>query len=220
MLRRFYELRKEIKVAMVELEQEFEFSDDELKKINAFSPMEMTVQYLCKDKADLLLTENVVMFTLKKLRHLDTKISKALQEKFQIRVQERQNTELIHLLKYLRSSNYLDEYQDHFGNKISKTKITALAISLLKRLYPQSPYNQENFEGELVTTKSGQPDQAPKVMTLFEEFVLFFESENHEFEVISAQEESRSKIVKKEMSLFEATKKRDLKILRSCITHC
>ena len=217
MLRRFYELRKEIKVAMVELEQEFEFFDDELKKINklcaALSPMEMAVEYLCKDKADLLLTENVVMFTLKKLRDLDTKISKALQEKFQIRVQERRNTELIHLLKYLRSSNYLDEYQDHFGNKISKTKIAALAISLLKRLYPQSPYNhveedQENFEGELVTTKSGQPDQAPKVMTLFGEFVSFLESENHEFEAISAQEESRLKIVKKEMSLFEATKKR------------
>ena len=90
-------------------------------------------------------------------------------------------------LKYLMSSNYLDEYQDYFGNKISKTKIAALAISLLKRLYPQSPYNnveedQENVEGELVTTKSGQPDQAPKVMTLSEEFVSFLESENHECE--------------------------------------
>ena len=82
MLRRFYELRKEIKVAMVELEQEFEFSDDELKKINelceALAPMEMAVEYFCKDKADLLLAENVVMFTLKKLRDLDTKISEAL----------------------------------------------------------------------------------------------------------------------------------------------
>ena len=68
--------------------------------------------------------------------------------------------------------------------------------------------DQENVEDELVTTKSGQPDQAPKVMTLSEEFVSFLESENHECEAISAQEESRSQIVKKEMSLFEATKKR------------
>ena len=67
--------------------------------------------------------------------------------------------------------------------------------------------DQENVEYELVTTKSGQPDQAPKVMTLSEEFVSFLESENHECEAISAQEESRSQIVKKEMSLFEATKK-------------
>ena len=34
MLRCFYELRKEIKLVMVELEQEFEFSNDELKRIN------------------------------------------------------------------------------------------------------------------------------------------------------------------------------------------
>ena len=105
-------------------------------------------------------------------------------------MQERRNTELIHLLKYLRSYNHLDEYQDHFGNKINKTKIAALAISLLKRLYPQSPYNhveenQENVEGELITTESGQPDQAPKVMTLSEEFVSFLKSENHECEAIS-----------------------------------
>ena len=63
-------------------------------------------------------------------------------------------------------------------------------------------------EGKLVTTKSGQPDQAPKVMTLSEEFASFLENEIHECEDISAQEESRSQIVKKEMSLFEATKKR------------
>ena len=96
MLQRFYKLHKEIKVAMDQLEQEF--SNDELKKINklceALALMEKAVKYLCKDKADLLLAKNVVMFTLKKVRDLDTKISKALQEKFQILVQERQNTEL------------------------------------------------------------------------------------------------------------------------------
>ena len=213
MLQCFYELCKEIKVAMVQLEQEFEFSDDELKKINelceARAPMEMAVDYFCKDKADLLLAENVIMFTLKKLRDLETKISKALQKIFQTRVQERRNP-----LKYLRFSNYLGEYRDHFGNKISKTKIAALAISFLKRLYPQSSYNhveedQENVEGELVTTESsGQPDQAPKIMTLSEEFVLFLDKKNHECEAISTQEESRSHIVKKETSLFEATNKR------------
>ena len=61
-------------------------------------------------------------------------------------------------------------------------------------------------EVKLVTTKSGQPDQAPKVITLSEEFASFLENEIHECEAISAQEESRSQIVKKEMSLFEATK--------------
>ena len=127
MLRRFYELRKEIKVAIVQLEQEVEFSDDELKKISelceALAPMEMAVDYLCKNKADLLLAENVIVFTLKKLRDLDTKIFMSLKEKFQIRMQERRNPQLIHLLKYLRSSNYLDSIRTILETKLVKPKL-------------------------------------------------------------------------------------------------
>ena len=78
---------------MAQLGQKLEFSNDQLKKINelckALAPIEMAVDYLCKDEADLLLAENVAMYTLKKLRDLDTKITKVLQEKFQIQVQER-----------------------------------------------------------------------------------------------------------------------------------
>ena len=56
--------------------------------------------------------------------------------------------------------------------------------------------DQENVEGEFITTESGQPDPAPKVITLSEEFVSFLESKNYECEAILAQEESRSQIVK------------------------
>jgi len=82
MLRRFYELRKEIKVAMMQLEQEFEFSNDELEKIKelceALASIEMVVEYLCTENADLLLAEKVVVFTLKKLREQGAEMSKDL----------------------------------------------------------------------------------------------------------------------------------------------
>ena len=55
----------------------------------------------------------------------------------------------------------------------------------------------EEAQENVVTTKSGQPDQVPRVLTLSEEFVSFLESENHECEAISAQEENRSQSVKK-----------------------
>ena len=54
--------------------------------------------------------------------------------------------------------------------------------------------DQEGVEGELVTTESGQPHQALKVMTLSEEFDTFLESEIHECEAISAQDENRLKL--------------------------
>jgi len=68
MLKRFYELRKEVKIAMVQLEQHFDISDEELVRIrelcDALAPIEMAVEYLCKD-ADLLLAEKVTEFAAK-----------------------------------------------------------------------------------------------------------------------------------------------------------
>ena len=55
-LQRFYELRKEIKVAMVQLDREFDFSSIELDKIkelcDALALIKLAVEYLCKNNAD------------------------------------------------------------------------------------------------------------------------------------------------------------------------
>ena len=48
MLQRFYEVCKEVKIAMIHLEQEFDVSDKELEKIkelfDAVAPIEMIVE--------------------------------------------------------------------------------------------------------------------------------------------------------------------------------
>ena len=71
MLKRFCELRKEVKIAMVQLDQHFDISDEELARIkelcDALAPIEMAVEYHCKKDADLLLAEKVTEFTTKKL---------------------------------------------------------------------------------------------------------------------------------------------------------
>ena len=69
MLKRFYELRKEVKIAMVQLEQLFDISDEELVRIKelryAPAPIEMAVECRCKEDAGLLLAEKVTEFTAK-----------------------------------------------------------------------------------------------------------------------------------------------------------
>ena len=61
MLKRFYELRKEVKIAMVQLDQRFDISEEEVVRIpelcDALAPIEMAVEYLCREDADLLLAE-------------------------------------------------------------------------------------------------------------------------------------------------------------------
>ena len=131
-----------------------------------------------------------------------------LVEVFQARVRERRNPERIHLLKYLKNPDFVDENQeDQFGIKIRKTKITALATSLLQRLYHQG--NTE--ENEVVVEVSHDPEEnQPK--TLSAEFASFMEKKH---QITKVQDKVKSSIVKKEMSLLEATKK-DQKICKNC----
>ena len=93
MLKRFYELRKEVKIATVQLEQHFDISDEELVRIkelyDALASIEMTIEYLCKEDADLLFAEKVTEFTAKNLRDLEISISLAFVEVFQALVHER-----------------------------------------------------------------------------------------------------------------------------------
>ena len=136
---------------------------------------------------------------LQKLRDLQTLISLALVEVFQARVREGRNPDLIHLLKYLKNPDFFDENQDQFGIKLRKTKITALATSLLQRLFHQ----RSTEETEVVVEVSHDLEKnQPK--TLSEESTSFIE-ERHQ--TTKVQDEVESCIVKKQMSLFEATTK-------------
>ena len=74
MPKRLYELRKEVRIAMVQLDQHFDISDEELVRIkelcDALAPIEMAVEYLCREDADLLLAEKVTEFTTKNYKIL------------------------------------------------------------------------------------------------------------------------------------------------------
>ena len=107
----------------------------------------------------------------------------------------------------MKNSDFVDENQDQFGIKIRKTKITALATSLLQRLYHQG--NTE--ETEMVVEVSRDPEEnQPK--TLSDELASFME-ERHQ--TTKVQDKIENSIVKKEISPFEATKK-DQKIYKNC----
>ena len=62
---------------------------------------------------------------------------------FQALVHERQNPDLIHLLKYLKNPDLVDENQDQCGIKLRKTKSTALVF---RSLIPHFPFHQGSIE--------------------------------------------------------------------------
>ena len=115
-LSRFHKMRKEVKVAMLQLDKDFNISREELDKIkeicDTLAPFEMAVQYLCKENTDLILSEEVIVFAAKKLSDLKTPFGNALLESFKKRIQERRKVEVVHLLEYLKSPDFLEQSYD------------------------------------------------------------------------------------------------------------
>ena len=90
MLQRFYKMWKEVKVAMLQLDKDFNISREELNKIkeicDTLALLEMVVQYLCKENTDIILSEKVMVFAIKKLSDLKTPFENALLENFKKRI--------------------------------------------------------------------------------------------------------------------------------------
>ena len=107
-----------------------------MKEINemceAFAPFKAAVDALASKDADMLLSEKIIAFVLKKLGELQSNISKDLIERFRVQINERHNDQLVHFLEYLKKSSYIDQPDDHLGHKVSCKKIATMATSLLQ----------------------------------------------------------------------------------------
>ena len=203
MLERFYELQKESKMAMVQLDANFNVSEKEIKEMcEALSPFKAAVDALASEDADLLLSEKVIAFVLKKLGELQSSISKNLIVTFSARVNERRNDELMHLFEYLKKSSYIDQPEDHLGHKIRRPKITAMATRLLQRLFATNESDEvdSSEEHEVITSDTDQETQTQ--MTSAQELRFFVADDKNKYNNVSFQ------VVKKEMRLYEVTNTR------------
>ena len=83
----------------------------------ALAPFKAAVNALASKDADMLLSEKIIAFVLKKLGELQSNISKDLIERFSIRIDERHNDQLVHLFEYLKKSSYIDQPEDYLDTK-------------------------------------------------------------------------------------------------------
>jgi hypothetical protein len=204
MLRRFIEVQKEVKLAMVELDLPFELTTTDLEKIeslcDALEPLKIAIEALGRMDADLLSSEKIIEFTRKKLEDANTEISLRIKDQFEIRIEQRRNVAIIHLMKYLESTSFLTFQTDQFGHKITRGKIVNQATSLLNRLFTEEARN--DMETEVCTTI---PEDDQK-LSMTEELQQFI-SKPVALDAVNVGSQAE-KIIKKEMSLFEATHQR------------
>ena len=208
MLERFYELKKEIEMAMVQLDVPFDLSDNEMKEINdmceALAPFEAAVDALASEDADMLLSGKIIAFVLKKLGELQSNISKELIQRFSVRIGERRNDQLVHLFEYLKKSSYINQPEDHLGHKICRQKIAAIATTLIQRLFGNNGFDKV-ASNEEVTTSNTNGQETQTQMTLAQELHAFVADDKNEEEQYN---DVSSQVVQKEMMLHEITKTR------------
>lgn len=151
MLERFYKLRNCVQKAIVDLkpdltplQKSLSLDEEELKTIsdivNALLPLQVAVEALCRRDANLITADAVFLFTLQKLKELNSNLSLQLFEALSKRVSERRN-DLSGVLQHLHSGNDAvinDQRLRHVFASPSRKKIETIILQLIKRCHSDS----------------------------------------------------------------------------------
>ena len=126
-------------MALVEIGTSVTITDAEIKilhdLIDVLESVKHTVDGLCRRDATLLTVKRIHGFVLKALPNSNSAYSAFLMSHLEVRIEERRNPCLVHLLKYLHDPSFLLENKlDAFCEYGNKNKIFALAATLMQRL--------------------------------------------------------------------------------------
>ena len=165
---------------------------------------------LCKESANLISAENVITFVNDELAKLDTPIANALKERFEERIIQGRNNVLVHLMMYLENPKFIDKKKDSLQVKIEKNKIVKLAVSLIQRLFmEEGDFEMTKEEGEIIIVEEKDSKAEvtdSKSLSLDEKFATFLKTKENFMSDSEPSIDHLEKIVKREMTLFEASK--------------
>ena len=105
----------------------------------------------------------------------------------------------------MKLAEFLDESHDEFGFKIQKTKIT-LATNLMKRLFKANEADQDEIEIEVEDVAEENKEVSKLEISLYDELNIFLQEQDPQQSQLECGFVSH--IIKKEIQLFQATKKR------------
>ena len=216
MLKRFYELRKSVEHAMVDLNENFDFTTNDIATIkdiiDALNPIDLAVQKLCRRDATLVNAERVLEICLEALNKLNSDVASQLYEAFIERVTKRRNSEMIHLMEYLSNPKYFEERKlercrDSFGTKVDENKVKTKGIMLIKRLFHAMDDFETNEESELNIEDDNPNDD--DALTIEEKMnAVFNKTSTNSLSLSEKSPKDFAKLMKHEMSAYEQSGKR------------
>lgn len=213
MLERFYNLKLCISKALIDIESEIHFTDEEWSKINdlklCLEPIKLGLEVICRRDSTLIIAETTFRFILEKLDKQRTLLSADLAKAFRERIRQRR-TDLTGALIYLQNSS---KFEHDLKNPIDttftmpkKTVIRKEIKSLLERVVSNTrgdnSLNKSDSASNYSEKDQNIQDKQPN-LSLQEE--LEYKLQNDYSEIIESEDlsENIDKILKKEMSVFE-----------------
>ena len=137
MIKIFVRAEKCIKIALVEIGTSTTITNAEIKilhdLIDVLEPVKHAVDGLCRRKAT---PERIYDFVFKTLSNFNSAYSASLKSHLEVRIKDRSNACLVHLLEYLHDPDFLMKNKfDIFGEYGNKNKIYTLAATLMQNLF-------------------------------------------------------------------------------------
>lgn len=109
MLAKFFDIRKAVKKALVDVGKGLDIDEEELNVASeivvALKPVRAAVEALCRRDSNILTADAILSFTMNQLQQQNTKLSMELFNSLQIRILERR-TNLSGVLKYLHTGSF------------------------------------------------------------------------------------------------------------------
>ena len=203
MIKRFLQVHKQLKQAMIMMDETFDITDQDIEKLEhlqaALEPIEQLSIVLGKRDTTLIDSEAIIELTINLLDEQNTDISNELKESLINEVSKRRNTTLVHLIEFLKDPAYVKKRKDFLGEPIIKNDVIQLAKQLLKRLFSvQTESTEETSED---TLDESTETRSRNELSVQERFVLALKKSKAVPE--PKTQEIGNALVKKEISLFE-----------------
>lgn len=106
-----FEVKDSIKTALTDLNWLEYFGDNIVETattlIDILEPIHLTVEVLSRRESNLLSSEGAIQFLFKKLKSIDSVISKEILKELKVRLGERRQIKLVSLLKFFQNPDIL-----------------------------------------------------------------------------------------------------------------
>lgn len=170
MLKCFLKLKTPVRMAYASIGKTFPLSAEEIEKteslVTALQAIEDLSMMIGEEKCNLLMADDIIKCTSDMLMDQMTEISHELRRKLIKRYEDRRNTPVIHLLRFLDDHMFFNNEKDLYGNTLVYNNTRDFADTLYSKLYGECVPSSNDTQGDPSGTTSHEDESQETPVSL------------------------------------------------------